>query len=69
MFCEFDLFKKGQAIYEIIRYVKDTKVISDIGIREVYVNLKAKSNDKKLKSLFKIMITVVDVDEETFIKI
>ena len=66
MFCEFDLFKKGQVIYEIIRYVKDTKVISDNGIREVYVNLKAKSNDKKLKSLFKIMTTVDDVDEEIF---
>ena len=66
MFCEFDLFKKGQPIYEIVRYVKDTKVISDNGIREVYVNLKAKSNDKKLKSLFKIMTTVADVDEETF---
>jgi len=66
MFCEFDLFKKGQPIYEIVRYVKNTKVVSDNGIREVYVNLKAKSNDKKIKSLFKIMTTVVDVDEETF---
>ena len=66
MFCEFDLFKKRKPIYEIVRYVKDTKVVSDDGVREIYVNLKAKSNDKKLKSLFKIMTTVNDVDEKTF---
>ena len=66
MFCEFDLFKKGKPIYEIIRYVKDTKVIADDGIREIYVNLKAKSNDKKLKSLFKIMTTVNEIDDKTF---
>ena len=69
MFCEFDLFKKGKPIYEIIRYVKDTKVIADDGIREIYVNLKAKSTDKKLKSLFKIMTTVSDIDDKTFPKL
>ena len=66
MFCEFDLFKKGKPIYEIIRYVKDTSIISDNGIREVYVNLKAKASDKKLQSLFNIMMTVDDVDEKSF---
>ena len=69
MFCEFDLFKKGEPIYEIIRYVKGTKIIADDGIREIYINLKAKSNDKKLKSLFKIMTTVEDIDDKTFPKL
>ena len=69
MFCEFDLFKKGEPIYEIIRYVKGTKIVADDGIREIYVNLKSKSNDKKLKSLFKIMTTVNDIDDKTFPKL
>lgn len=69
MFCEFDLFKKGKPIYEIVRYVKDTKVIADDGIREIYVNLKAKATNKKLKSLFKIMTTVSDIDDKTFPKL
>ena len=60
------LFKKGKPIYEIIRNVKDTSIISDNGIREVYVNLKAKASDKKLQSLFNIMMTVDDVDEKSF---
>lgn len=66
MFCEFDLFKKNKPIYEIVRYVKGTKVIAEDGIKEVYINLKAKVTDKKLKSLFKIMTTVNDVDNTTF---
>jgi predicted HTH domain antitoxin len=69
MFCEFDLFKKGKPIYEIIRYVKDTKVIANDGIREIYINLKAKVTDKKLKSLFKIMITVDNTDDKEFPKL
>ena len=69
MFCELDLFKKGDAIYEIIRYVKGTKIVADDGIREIYINLKSKSNDKKLKSLFKIMTTVEDKDYKTFPKL
>ena len=66
MFCEFDLFKKNKPIYEIIRYVKGTKVVAEDGIKEVYINLKAKVTDKKLKSLFKIMTTVNEVDSVTF---
>ena len=66
MFCEFDIFKKNKPIYEIVRYVKGTKVIAEDGIKEVYINLKAKVTDKKLKSLFKIMTTVNDVDNTTF---
>ena len=69
MFCEFDLFKKGDAIYEIIRYVKGTKIVADDGVREIYINLKSKSNDKKLKSLFKIMTTVEEIDDKTFPKL
>lgn len=69
MFCEFDLFKKGKPIYEIIRYVKDTKVVAENGIREIYINLKAKVTDKKLKSLFKIMTTVDNTDDKEFPKL
>ena len=53
MFCDFDLFKKGKAIYEIDRVVRGTKVVADNGVREIYVNTTAKTKDKRLKSLFK----------------
>ena len=66
MFCEFDIFKKGKPIYEIIRLVKGTKVVAEDGVKEVYINLRAKVTDKKLKSLFKIMTTVNEVDNRTF---
>lgn len=69
MFCDFDLFKKGKPIYEIVRNVKDTITVADNGVREIYVNLKAKVTDKKLKSLFKIMTTVDNVDEKEFPKL
>ena len=66
MFCEFDIFKKNKPIYEIIRYVKGTKVVAEDGIKEIYINLKARVTDKKLKSLFKIMTTVNEVDNTAF---
>ena len=69
MFCQFDLFKKGKAIYEIDRVVRGTKVISDNGVREIYVNTTAKTKDKKLKSLFSIMSTVNEVDDKAFPKL
>ena len=69
MFCNFDLFKKGKAIYEIERIVKGTKVKSDNGVREIYVNTTARTADKKLKSLFKIMATINDIDDKTFPKL
>ena len=69
MFCNFDLFKKGKAIYEIERIVKGTKVKSDNGVREIYVNTTARTADKKLKSLFKIMSTINDIDDKTFPKL
>ena len=69
MFCQFDIFNKRKAIYEIDRVVHGTNVKSDNGVREVYVNLKAKVSDKKLKSLFKIMTTVSEVDDERFPKL
>lgn len=69
MFCEFDYFKLGNAIYEIDRVVKGTDIIAPNGIRELYVNLKADVKDQKLKSLFKIMTTVDDIDKKTFPKL
>ena len=66
MFCDFDIFKKQKPIYEIDRIVRNTKIIADDGVREVYVNLKAKVTDKKLKSLFKIMTTVKEIDDKIF---
>ena len=41
-------------------------MVAEDGIKEVYINLKAKVTDKKLKSLFKIMTTVNEVDSATF---
>ena len=69
MFCDFDLFKKGKAIYEIDRVVRGTKLISNNGVREIYVNTTAKTTDKRLKSLFKIMSTVNEVDDKMFPKL
>ena len=66
MICEFDLFNLNKPIYEIVRYVKGTSIVADDGIRELYINLKAKSDDKKLSSLFKIMTTVNDIDNKEF---
>ena len=69
MFCEFDIFDIDKPIYEIVRYVKDTDIIADDGVRELYVNLKSKVTDKYLKSLFRIMTTVNDVDKKLFPKL
>ena len=66
MFCDFDVFKKNKPIYEIERIEKNTKIIADNGVKEIYLNLKAKVTDKKLKSLFKIMTTISDTDEKAF---
>lgn len=66
MFCDFDLFKLNKPIYEIVRCVKGTNITVDNGIRELYINLKANSQDKKLNSLFKIMTTLDVVDNEEF---
>ena len=69
MFCEFDIFKKNKPIYEIDRIVRGTKIVAENGIREIYINLKSKTNEKRLKSLFKVMTTVDEVDEKTFPKL
>ena len=66
MFCEFDIFKNNKPIYEIVRVVKGTKVVAEDGVREVYINLKAKVADKRLKSLFNIMTTIDEVDNKVF---
>lgn len=69
MFCNFDLFKKKMPIYEIERRIKNTNILAEDGVRELYINLKATSKNKKLKSLFKIMTTANDTDETIFPKL
>ena len=55
MFCEFDIFGLDEPIYDIKRHVNNTSVVSDNGIRELYVNLTARTNNSKLKELFDIL--------------
>ena len=43
-----------------------TKIVDRNGIREVFINLKAKVTDKELKSLFKILTTVNEIDTAIF---
>ena len=59
MFCEFDIFGLNEPIYEIKRKVNDTDIISDNGVREIYVNLTAKALNDKMQVLFDI-ITKLD---------
>ncbi len=69
MLCEFDYFRMGKPIYEIDRVVRGTSVTASNGIREIYVNLNADVREKRLKSLFRIMTTVDDVDNDEFPKL
>ena len=64
MICNFDPFKIGKAIYEVKRTIVDTDMIADNGIREIYVNLKAKVEKGKLKELFKIFTDYDYLNEE-----
>ena len=66
MFCEFDIFGLRDPIYEIKRHVNDTSKISDNGIRELYVNLTAEVEDKKLKELFDILKVLTYMNNQMF---
>ena len=66
MICDFDLFKLDEPIYEINRFVNNTKIKSDNGIREIYINLKSSKAKDKLKLLFKVLTDVSFIDENNF---
>ena len=69
MFCEFDLFKMNEPIYEIKRIINDTNVISLNGVREIYVNLKAKAKNEKMGALFEILTKLNYTNEQLFPKL
>ena len=66
MICDFDLFKFDEPIYEINRFVNNTKIKSENGIREIYINLKSSKAKDKLKLLFKVLTEVSFIDENNF---
>ena len=66
MICDFDLFKLDEPIYEINRFVNNTNIKSDNGIREIYINLKSSKVKDKLKLLFKVLTDVSFIDENNF---
>lgn len=70
MICQFDYFKKGKPIYEIIRNVKDCDMVADNGVRELYVNLTSREvKGEKLDDLFKILIDNNYENESEFPKL
>ena len=66
MICDFDLFKLDEPIYEIHRFINNTNIKSDNGIREIYINLKSSKVKDKLKILFKALTDVSFIDENNF---
>ena len=66
MICDFDLFKLDEPIYEINRFVNNTNIKSNNGIREIYINLKSSKVKDKLKLLFKVLTDVSFIDENNF---
>ena len=66
MICEFDVFGLSEPIYEIKRIVNESKVISCNGVREIYVNLTAKTNNDKLKELFNILTKLNYFNKQLF---
>lgn len=66
MICDFDLFSKNEAIYEVERKVKGCGDIADNGIRELYVNLRSNPQVEKLKYLFKLLIDYDYMDTDNF---
>lgn len=69
MFCEFDIFDLKEPFYEVKRKINDTDIIADNGIREIYINLKAKVKDKKWEALFDILTKLNYVNEQLFPKL
>ena len=66
MFCSFDIFGLKEPIYEIKRIVNDTKVISNNGVREIYVNLTADVKNGKLNELFNILTKLDHTNRQMF---
>ena len=66
MFCNFDIFNLNKPIYEIVKSIKGTNIVTDDGVREFYINLKAKPTESRLNSLFKIMTTSDVVNNKEF---
>ena len=66
MICDFDLFKLDEPIYEINRFVNNTSIKSNNGIREIYINLKSSKVKDKLKLLFKVLTDVSFIDVNNF---
>ena len=69
MFCSFDIFGLEEPIYEIKRIVNETKVVSDNGVREIYVNLTADVKSDKLKELFNILTKLDHTNKKLFPKL
>ena len=69
MFCEFDIFKMKKPIYEIKRIVNNSDVICENGVREIYVNLKAKAKNDKMEELFSILTKLDYTNEQLFPKL
>ena len=66
MICDFDIFKLDLPLYELVKYVKNTNVIAENGVREIYINLKSTKAFGKLKLLFKMLTDVNFIDENNF---
>lgn len=69
MFCEFDIFGLQEPFYEIKRKINDTEVISNNGVREIYINLIADVKKDKLKELFNILTKLDYMNEQLFPKL
>ena len=66
MFCDFDLFKMNEPIYEVKKFVNGSDIEVNNGVREIYVNLKSKADDEKLTALFEILKTDKYINENFF---
>ena len=66
MLCDFDLFKMNEPIYEVKKFVNSSDIEVNNGVREIYVNLKSKANNKKITALFEILKTDKYINENFF---
>ena len=66
MICDFDLFKLDEPIYEVERIIKNSNLIADNGVKEIYINLKSTKAKDKLKLLFKVLTDVSFIDVNNF---
>ena len=58
--------KLDDPIYEVERKIKNTDLIADNGVKEIYINLKSSKAKDKLKLLFKVLTDVSFIDENNF---